>query len=537
MSSFSSLSRAISGLMASQTALNTTAHNLSNVNTRGYVRQEVLQVDSSYQTVGTSRTGLNQVGRGTDVASIRQVRDLFLDNAYRNENSRYGFYSALSGAVDEIETVLGETEGQPFSGILRNLWSAINELAKHPDGLETRATVVENAVLFAEAANSISEQLDDYQTNLNEAIIGNVDRINEIGARIDKLNEWIATAEASGGTANDYRDERNTLVDELSGYVNTSTKEDPSGHLNVYIENIRFVSAAGFNEMGTVKLNQNEMVTPYWPYLSDEASSKYYEVIDLDEKINAGSDNDKGHLKGLLRSRGSRQANYTDLLDSTTYNEEVKDSIVMTVQAQFDTLVHGVVTMINDVLAPSSSGPPYGLDGSSGHELFSRKSVDRFDGSGNLIPEDANDLDTLYSANNIEVNKDILENYNRLCLSSEEGLDGDSSVVQNILDQWKVAFAKLDPDQTGKLNINDFYNGMVSDFGNRGNTIYNQVYNQEVAVTQIDNQRSSLMGVSSDEELTNMIKFQHAYNAASKVVSVVDEMIQTIINGTGTVGR
>lgn len=111
MSSISSLSRMVSALTANEQALNTTAHNLTNVNTPGYVRQQVLMNESRYIHIGESGTSTMSVGMGSSVNSIRQVRDIFLDQSYREESGRQGFYGAKSKAIDEIETILGETEG------------------------------------------------------------------------------------------------------------------------------------------------------------------------------------------------------------------------------------------------------------------------------------------------------------------------------------------------------------------------------------------------------------------------------------------
>lgn len=548
MSSLSSLSRAVSGLMSSQQALNTTAHNLTNVNTPGYVRQQVLMKDANYLKLGQNATTMLQLGMGTDVQEIRQVRDQFLDLAYRGENGRFGFYSAQNKAVDEIENILGETEGEAFSKILNDLWVSMNELSKHPEGLETRGSLIQNASLFVEKSNLIMKQFNEYQSNLNTEISSKVKQINELGKSISALNDTIVAKESDGGNANDYRDSRNSLVDELSYLVDISVKEDIQGNALISIENIPFVTIGRVNEMGVAQAEDfSQLVDPIWPHLSDDGPPvKNHKVFNFDNPIGPQFDNNKGELKGLIMSRGSRPANYTDLglysgapaNAEETYEAEVKPSIIMSVQSQFDNIVHGIVTMINNVLSPVLTGPPvvkdpdgpYGLDGSQGIELFSRKYMDRFDGADNYNGEDPDNEFSLYSAGNIEINPDVLVNYNKLTLSKNLGVDGDSSVVEDILAQWQDPFSVLEPGSAGALNFNDYYNGFVADLGRKGNAIGNQVSNQEVLTVQINNQRSQLMGVSTDEELGNMIKYQHAYNASARVVTVLDEMIGRIID-------
>lgn len=555
MSSISSISRAVSGLMSNQQALNTTAHNLTNVNTPGYVRQQVLMKDANYLSLGENATTKLQLGLGADVMSIRQVRDQFLDLAYRGENGRYGFYSAQGNAVEEIENILGETEGEAFSKILNDLWVSMNELSKHPEGLETRGSLIQNATLFVEKSNLVMTQFNEYQSNLNTEISNKVDDINRIGLEIQALNETIVSKESDGGNANDYRDSRNNLIDELSYLVDIRVTEDIQGNALINVENVPFVTLSGVNEMGVAQAEAfSQLIDPIWPHLSEVGPPvDNHKVFNFDNPTGPQYDNNKGELKGLIMSRGSRPANYTDLglysgapaSAEQDYLDNVQPSVIMSIQAQFDNLVHGVVTMVNDALSPVIGGPPgtmdpnapYGLDGSQGVELFTRKYMDRYDGLGNFNQEDPSNEFSLYSASNIQINPDILVDYNKLTISAQLGVDGDSSVVESILTKWQEPFSVLEPDAAGEMNFFDYYNSFVADLGRRGNSINNQVANQEVLTVQIENQRTQLMGVSTDEELGNMIRFQHAYNASARVVTVVDQMIERLINQTGLAGR
>ncbi|PKM52692.1 MAG: flagellar hook-associated protein FlgK [Firmicutes bacterium HGW-Firmicutes-7] len=541
MSSISSLSAAVSALMSSQTALNTTAHNLANVNTPGYVRQQVLMKDNSYMNPGRNATTGFYVGLGVDIQQIRQIRDQFLDQAFRQENSRQGFYTAQNNSIEEIETILGEIEGESFSEVLNQLWVSINELSKSPDGLETRGALVQNAVLFINRANLISDQLNSYQKNMNTQVMDMVKEINSIGEQISKLNGIIVKQELSGGNANDYRDQRNLLLDKLSTMVDIKYKEDMKGSITVQIEGTDFVTLGGYNKMGLTAAEPfSSLVKPIWTHLS----STNNDVFQLGGVINSERDNDKGKLKGLLLSRGTKQANYTDMADETTYLEKIKPSIIMKAQAQFDKLVHGVVTLINDIMAPNINGTPptqdpdgpFGLDGSQGIELFTRKSVSRYTGA-NYNEEDPADPYSLYSAGNITVNQAILDDYDKICISGTMTDLSDNSVIQDILTKWQEPFSTIEPGLSSELNFNEYYNDYISDIGNNGNSVYNKMANQEQMVIQIHNQRSSRMEVSSDEELSNMIKFQHSYNAAAKVISTLDQMMEQIVKSTGIVGR
>lgn len=533
------LSTAVSGLMANQRGLEVTAHNLSNVNTIGYVRQQEMQADYHYSTIGYYGNNALQVGSGVDISEVRQIRDQFLDLSYRTEVGRKGYYSVSKNTVDELEIILGEIEGEGLSDVLNDLKESINTLSKSPDGLEARGIFLENAVLFADKANYISEQIGEYQVSLNEKVENTVDEINSLANNIAALNKKIVDAEMSGDQANDYRDQRNGYLDRLSELVDIKYKEYDNGSVKVSAEGRILVDHTSTAE---ITLVQTEPGSPFTkPVWSDTGQ----DVINLSESVSSEKDNDKGLLKGLLLTRGSRTANYTDAQDSSKYSE-IEDSLIMRTQAQFDLLVHEVVTMINDIVSPKTSGSPstqdlanapYGLDGSQFTEVFVRDYYDRFDDSGNFIEEDPTSPSTLYSAGNISVNPELLNDYNKLALNKNLGDLGDNEILQDILKQWDAETISLDPNSTYQSSVSSAYNDFVSILGSSGNEATNHYDNQEQMVTQIDNQRSMISGVSSDEELGNMIKFQHAYNASARVVSIVDSMIDQIVNRMGIVGR
>lgn len=538
MSGISTMNSVVSALMANKAALNTTAHNLTNVNTEGYVRQQILMKESSYDTVGHSGTAYMSIGLGTDIDVIRQVRNIFLDNSYRAENGRQQFYAAHANAIEEIETILGEVEGETFNEILNDLWISMNEVEKHPDGLETRAALVQSASKFAKRANLVQSSIIEYQKNIDSDIKSAVDRINELGQGISDLNLSIRRAELTGANANDFRDSRNALLDELGGLINIKYREIEDGTVLVSAENTQFVIKEGFYKMGTTQATSfSSLREPYWPHLDQK-------VFNENAPISTKNNNDVGYLKGLTLVRGSRKTNYMDLASETSY-KAIDHSNVMVAMATFDKLVHEVVTLVNDRLAPLDGGSPqqldpnapFGLNGTQGHELFSRRFIPRFDASGNYIEEDPSNPDTLYSAGNLIINEDVLNDYNLIPLSVSNGSDGDTTVIKSIIDAWGEKRMSLKPGETSVLNVRDFYTAFIGDLGANGSLATNEVKNQSLLVMQIDNQREQLTGVSSDEELGNMMKYQHAYNAASRLVSVLDSMMDKVVNNLGLVGR
>lgn len=572
MSSLGGLYVGVTGLNVSQAALNITSHNLANVDTKGFVRQQAVLTDFRYITRGESHISPMQQGLGANFATVKQVRDSFLDQAYRQEFGRQAFYETQSQAVSEIESFFGELEGVSFRDTIDEFWTSLQELAKEPDSVVARATLIETAVTFTERAENISKQLNEYQVNLNTQIRAQVNRINEIGDAVKDLNTRIRLYESTGvENANDLRDQRNLLLDELGKIANITYKENTTGVVTVVLEGVSFVTEDSAYKMGTIRINENtEMLKPVWTAYGNA------DVFNLDRAPSSLHNTDIGSLKGLLTSRGYKQANYTDIpvkenydseeayqADVRNYNNKISPSVIMTIQSGFDRLIHGIVTTVNDILSPNKKvqlqdgseiwildqdNAPVGMDSNKtmGEALFNRKSMSRYtltdivikNDKGENVPmeayvynkENPEDNYSLFTLGEIEVNPNIMKNYSLIPLSANNGSgDYDIEAAQKLITEWQKPFATLSPNTLTVNNFNDYYTSFIAELANRGEQ-YNIISdNQTSMVESIDNQRLQVMGVSSDEELGNLIKYQHAYNAAARYVNVVSEMLEHIV--------
>ncbi len=565
MSLMSSLYIGVSGLGASQNSLNTTAHNLANVGTTGFVRQQILQSDSTYLKWGVTHLSTLQTGLGVDIATVRQVRDSFLDKAYRQEVGRQGYYEVQYEAVQEVESMFGETEGVAFQDSLSDLWTSLEELSKTPGLIESRASVVQNAESFLKRAGIIQDQLKEYQVNLNTQITDKVDRINVIADQIDTLNDKISRYESNGlENANDLRDERNNLLDELGQIINITYKENSNGIVSVSAEGVPLVTEDSAYKMGTAKVSESsDLLKPIW------LSYGNVDVFNLDRPASAQDNTDVGSLKGLLVTRGNDTANYTDMLKSPEdFNKTVNTSVIMTVQAQFDQLIHGVVTALNDILSPNKTvnatapadgttitildkdNAPVGMDNdyTMGEALFNRKTVDRYrpitaaEAAKYGVPadslvyneEDPDDTYSLFTLGQIEVNPNIKSNYSLMPLSSNSKTgEVDVKAAEALVSKWKEPFATISPNTLTMNTFKDYYTAFIGDIATRGDQLNSISENQATLSGNIDDQRQQVAGVSSDEELTNLIKYQHAYNASARYINVIDEMLEHVISTLG----
>ncbi len=582
------LSIGVSGLQASQNAINTTAHNLANVGTKGYVRQQVVFSDTAYSTLNVGANVTNQVGIGVDLADVRRIRDYFLDKAYRTETGRQSFYENQKEAITEIEEIFGELEGVSFQEYMQDLSTAIQELAKDPSSTVNKSALIESATSFIVRADAIRTGLVNYQNTLNTKIINMVDRINVLGDNIKYLNEKISMIEAAGvESANDLRDERDNALDELGGLVKFSYEENKVGMVTISIEGVPFVTETGVNHMAAKQLdgaNDSELVTPVWEYLDDA------KVYNLQVPVYTSKNTDIGGLKGILLARGNSLADYKDIpdksqytdaagvLDEAAYNKAldeyarlVEPSSIKTVMAEFDLLINGIAEGINNILCPNTTAGEAGITGfpitatdadgntitinagtvilnteaagygsdddkTQGTELFTRNHTERYikctgdDGKTYYVYNELNEFGakSLYSLGNITVNTKIEQNPALLPLVTAEG-EEDRPRATALADLWDKALIKLTPDHVSPRDFMDFYTDLIGQVADAGK-MYDSMVDYQTSMTgDVDAERLRITGVSSDEELTNLIRFQSAYNAASRYITVVDQMLEHIV--------
>ena len=562
-----------SGLQTSQNALNTVAHNLSNVDTVGYTRQQVQQSDRTYLTLSVDIDSISnkQTGLGTMYSRVKQVRDFFLDKTYRRESGRGMFYETSTEVLEEVESQLGEMNGEAFQTTLTDLWTAIQELTKDPTSSITQGLLVQRASEFVERSAAVYEGLSSYQDNLNTQIKQRVDKINEYGNQLLDLNDRIRTVESGGvERANDLRDARDQILDELAELAKISYGEDISGNVWVQIEGVDFVKGAMCYEMGMDIDASTGFYTPFWPQnatlqIMNDGSRAYMidgaEVFDFSVEISADYNTDIGGLKAMMLARGTHRADYTDI--ERDY-DQVSQSVLMNIQAEFDQLVHNVVTTVNDILAKAAGVTEGTLTLADGTVIENAKYCEIDDGgymrsedgfplqlftkattagytkvagaNGQeywlYAPEDPEMGDTLYTVRNLAINQELMQSPGLLNFRLEDGSEDHATA-----EALKAAFTEekytLNPYVKKKTTFVNYYTDLVSQVANSG-SVYRSIYeNQSTTVEATESARAQIVGVSSDEELSNMVKFQNAYNASSRYINVISQMLEHIINTLG----
>lgn len=518
--SISSLSRSMSGLLSSQKGLEVTGHNISNVNTKGYTRQQLLHQDSSYLDIGVNGGFPFQVGTGVSDTEVRQIRNSFLDQQFRTQNSVLSYYKTQTTVMNEIETILDEPFGEALSGLLDNFWGQTQKLSSNPENIEERMAFIQSACSLMERAKQIQDSYIDYQFNLNEQVETSIANINELTDNILEMNKKVSDAEKNGQKANDYRDIRNNFIDELSGYMQIDVYEEADGSVVIHAEGNVLVSGLFKNE---ILMKQAEPMSPF----KVPAFSSGGNVFDLSREIHSSLGNDGASLKALLVARGTAVADsetsWKDIAlnDSKSVSEEGNSYIVPELQKGLDMLMMEISDIVNSALDGEGIGSHEGLQG---------------------VPIFVKIVDNKpFTTSNMQINPELLETggYNKLGTVPIKGDIGDNTKIQELLAAWneprewyknsdgtKNTNAPFDKN----LNIPDYFNQYIGYVGQKGFNAASRMSEKTSIVTSVTNEKFNLMSVSLDEELATMMKYQYAYNASARMVTTLDGMIETVIN-------
>lgn len=556
-----------SGLNSAQNALNVTANNLANVDTKGYVREQVRFSDQNYlnRVNPTTTKNIQQTGLGVSISDVAHARDIFLDKAYRQETGRQSFYSNMYSVTEYVEDLLQEMNGKEFKDGVSDLWKAFQEYAKDPSNSTNQNLVVQKSEVLLSRAQAVYGDLQKYQANLNLQIKQTVDRVNEIGNRIYDLNLEIQKVEAGGvETAMTARDERDLLIDELASYAKIDVTEDATGFTHIKLEGMTFLESNRCNEIGLKAERGSGFYTPYWPQLSSEAvftpvftdielPSTLAADVGVTQKTNISTElnNDIGGIKALLIARGSEYGTF-DFMSEENYSK-VADCTVMETEAQISYLVRSIAKAMNDIFCPNTTYtaadgkeytvldtencsvgsdkklPPQELFVRDGYQRYTKQTID---GKEFYVynEETSDNVSSWYMMGNMSVNPALRAQVTKMPSFKQNG-EVDYSMGDKIKDAWENEGMRIIPSDSSPCTFEGYYDKLIDRLGTSGNIYKASADTMESTVNAIDNQRQQVMGVSSEEELTKMIKYQSAYNASSRYITVISDMTELIVTG------
>lgn len=440
--SFLGIEIARRSLLGHQRALTTTAHNIANINTPGYSRQEaVLQTTLaiSYPSVFSPRPG--QLGTGMHVTEIRRFRDAYLDRQVREANSAIGYWSGMETALQRVEAVLPEPTDFGIQSLLGDFFSAWHYLAQDPDNPGSKAVVKGAAETLANSLSLAHHSITNIREDLDGLFDKHLERINSLGRQIAELNWEIAYQRNAGANPNDLLDRRDYLLEELAKLADTSvTVPSNLAHLQVVsveVYGVLLVDGAQYEGTG---FGFTEL------------------EIDMDDVAD--------------RTRGELAATAAAAAKVEEYLEHLGG------------LMDDLAAAVNGVLG--EEGVP---------AIF-------------FVYDDA---------------------AGQLSLDS----DGADAVLAAITAEQAWAVAQLREQKVadgGEATLEGFYQQLVTGIGADLNTAQRGLDNVNAILGQIEALRESVSGVNLDEELTRMIQYQYGYQAAARVITVLDEMLDTLIN-------
>jgi len=463
---FSGLELGKRALTTHQLWLNTIGHNIANVDTPGYSRQTVTITTT---TPDEHYAGL--VGTGVKATSIRNIRDLFLTQQYRNENKSLGQWTAKEKTLTQIENTFLEPNEGSLSDLIEQFWTSWMDLESDPESIAARTSLKENTILMTTSFNQLYSQLIDQRKSVETDIEALIQQVNVISDEIAELNQDIYRAELGGDHANDMRDRRDYLIDQLSQYIDVNTSEQDNGAVIVYIGALTLIDEQEANHLGTKERRATSAGNVLVSDIVWEGTTKVIKNLD-------------GELKGLFDTR---------------------DEVIPSYMEELDELARILIAEVN---ALHSTG--YDLNGDTG--------IDFFD-------------ETYLSAENITLSQEILNDVSRIA-ASISGAIGDNANALAIADLRNSLLMN-----DGTATLDEFYNTIVGRIGSETSKATQIKENQTLLVEQLENSRQSVQGVSLDEEMTQMIKYQHAYDAAARVITTIDEALSTVIEKMGIVGR
>ncbi|MDQ2085104.1 flagellar hook-associated protein FlgK [Herbivorax sp. ANBcel31] len=524
--SFYGLNVAQRGLYTSQKNLDVINHNINNVNTPGFSRQKTDQVVSRPMAL---LDGTGMLGTGSEVIGIDRVRDEYLDFKYWSENTAFNEWEAKKTVLGDMEAMLGEPSESGFNAILDEFFDSLQELSKDPGNLAVRSLVRQTGETVTNYFNSLANHFEELQNDLNYQVDTKVAEANSLGMQIQQLNKQIYNSELDGNSANDLRDQRTVLIDQLSGIVNIDANEVVTGKLPngeedkkmiITISGKAFVNHFHFSSLSVKQRDEK---------INDEDIENLFRVEWEDGN---SLDIKGGELKGLLDVRdGNEGENGSPVYKGIPFYIKKLDEFVRTFAMSFN---EGYIDGNDGMGHADGYGISYdGNDPVTGTRFFTMTGEDRepvnsedfIDGASGM-----NDIEARYenlTAKNFSVSADIMED-----LSTIAAADAPEE-IGNIVNLNELIKMRHNPHMFSEGAPEDFMVSIVSTMGVDSQQAVRLADNQKILTKQIENRRLSDSGVSLDEEMADMVRHQHAYTAAARMINTMNEIYDLLVNRVG----
>lgn len=566
-STFSGLNTMVNGIYTQRLGLNTVGHNISNSNTEGYSRQTAHAAATSSSEVYTL-AGASQVGNGSTVTSVIRARDIYADRQYWKENSTDGYYNGKANNYAKIESIFNDSDNSGVQNAMEKFYQAWQDCSTTASSDTSRQNVINAGQNFAQslqiAAKQTKEQIDSLYDDISLSVV----KMNRLMGQVVELNKNIAGIEATGAHANDLRDQRDLIVDQLTSMTDITVYESANGMYTLVSNGTTLVNGITkvdlemsapknnttyslsdydimIKQTGTVYTPGNgelkaqfEAVAEDKGYMDQVANMAAFMFTTLNDQHKAGygidGSKDKPFGNANAKDNATTGLNFYGESDKI-FEWDAKNGKLDVYNKKADGTKDNASKeslsgmQILEILTVNSE-----LTATDGHKKLATRSGER-DTDGKLLYQAAGGTTTDVT----QAKKDAKGN--PLPVDVNGTGDGSNAV-------WIAALFNCERDKTspevngtdrliGNGSLYSYYNTSMTTMGSDASNMNGRVKFQSGVMDQVENLRSSTNGVNWDEELSNMITFQQGYSACSRCLSAMDECLDKLINGTGTVGR
>ena len=555
----SSLHMGQHALSINQRAMQTVGHNIANQETEGFSRQQVHS--------GTAAPDPTGVGGGAKAQPTSRVYDKFVQRKILQENPRSGMFKSRGEFLQKIEIIFSETEGNGLHQALNEFWNSWSQLSNQPESESARIQVRERSDVLARRFRGMHSQLDGLRNEINGRLVATINKVNELGQKVAELNRQIISYESGQRNANDMRDARNQAIEELSELVDVNSFENPNGRVTVIIGR-DWTLVEGNNRYqleGKMKGGELGMLSIDGVSINDNRRdlTRIFREGEMSEMLRMRDDTIVGYQHNLdeiafnlagqvnkIHATGTGINSATDMMKSTfglnstalsqplpflkdgifqlhlvDPHNEILETYEIEIQAGIDTLPDIVQRLNQTISDPGLLQASIEADGSM---LLQSASDYKF-----IFGEDQSSItqvlglnsffDTLKGAEDIQLSEHIRENTNNIS-TGKDLIPGDNRVALEIA---KLQTRPTMRDET--MTFDEYYNGVLTGMGLKIQRNKTEQAQQESMVRQFKEIRSSISSVNMDEELTDMMQYQKAYEASARFINTVDRMMETVI--------
>ncbi len=554
---YSTLSSSKLGLLAQQLAIEVTGQNIANVETEGYSRQDVTFVANTPRHA--IRLGaMHQIGTGVRIAGIERSHDQFLFTQIMDEGDLTGSTEVRKQIFDQLEILFNEGSGRSLNDAFSSFFESIQDLTSNASGIPERANMVEKARHLTSTFNQTGKQLFKIQRNIDTTIDLEVSKVNSLVKQIGKLNESIHVNEPSSQyKANDLRDNRDRLVKELSKKIDIQLIGESDSQISLTLKD------------GTALLLKDRVFELSTSLNGDNDAFKDINIQYGSGLKNITSTIKGGELRGYIDMRDVEIESALDKMNILSgsfirqFNGIHREGFGMDGSSGLDFFTPLDVTVDPSVgnkgsqVASITNASPNtvpvdefeitftGADSFSLQNLTTKKSEGTFsfvagntfnlkDGFAVTITGSATAGDKVKfsvsenAASQMSVSSSIVADVQKIAAGNTRSGDGGNALQMAGLQNDLVFNSVTLSSGSGSFTFDEYYNAVVSTIGIESFSAQATLRQQEGVMLQLNSRRESISGVSIDEEMIKMIKFQQAYNASARMISVVDEMLDTL---------